>query len=33
MEYLLVCYQGAAIFRLNNAEVNMGLKDVALIQN
>lgn len=31
MEYLLNCYQGAGIFKLNNTEVKMGLKDVVFI--
>lgn len=31
MEYLLNCYQGADIFKLNNVYVTMGLKDVVLI--
>lgn len=31
MEYLLDSYQGAGIFKLNNVDVKMGLKDVAPI--
>lgn len=33
MKYLLDCYQCAAIFKLNNVDVNMDLKEVAMFQD